>query len=218
MIILLRDPQLFKLLGLIAAVFALVGALVSAFFYRGKQGERFSALNHFISELGEVGVSRMAWAFNLGLILVGLCLLPACINLGLIIPGVLAKIGMVAGALCSLSLSLVGVFPMNKLEPHRFAAMTFFRSGLVMLILFSLAIAMQSGPESAISRWYALAGLPPMIAFALFLILVARAYKQTETPLSPGEIDRPRVWGLVIAEWAILLTVILWFVLIAIGL
>lgn len=214
----LKDPQAFELLGIFAALFALTGCTIAGLSYRGSRGERFSPLNHFISELGEVGVSRMAWAFNLGLILAGLCLVPACISLGLIIPGILAKIAMVAGVVCALSLSLVGVFPMNKLKPHSNAAMTFFRGGLLMLILFSLAIALQPGSNPVISRWFALAGLPPMIAFIIFLGLVARAYQKTETALSPGDIDRPRVWGLVIAEWAILLTVVLWFVLIAIGL
>jgi hypothetical membrane protein len=218
MISFLHDPQAFKLFGILGASFALLGTLIAGLFYRGKQGERFSPFNHFISELGEVGVSRLAWAFNIGLILAGLCLLPPCISLGLIIPGILAKIAMVVAVVCALSLSLVGVFPMNKLKPHAYAAMTFFRGGLVMLILFSLAIALQPRPNQVISRWYALAGLPPVIAFATFLVLVAAAYKQTETALSPGDIDRPRVWDLVIAEWAILLTVVLWFVLIAIGL
>jgi hypothetical membrane protein len=214
----LKDPQAFELFGIFAASSALPGALIAGLYYQGKKGERFSPFNHFISELGEVGVSRLAWAFNLGLILAGLCLVPACISLGLIIPGILAKIAMVAGVVCALSLSLVGVFPMNKLKPHRIAAMTFFRGGLLMLVLFSLAIALQSKPDLVISRWYALAGLLPMGAFTTFLVLVAKAYRQTETALSPGDIDRPRVWGLVIAEWAILLTVVLWFVLISIGL
>ncbi|MFN2302384.1 MAG: DUF998 domain-containing protein [Anaerolineales bacterium] len=218
MISFLQDPQVFQLFGILGTAFALVGALIAGLFYVGKQNERFSPLNHFISELGEVGVSPLAWVFNLGLILAGLCLIPACISLGLIIPGVLAKIAMVAGIVCALSLSLVGVFPMNKLKPHGFAAMTFFRGGLLMLILFSLTLGLQSGPDPVISRWYALAGLPPMIAFSTFLVLVAKAYKQTEDALSPGDIERPRVWGLVIAEWAILVTVVLWFVLIAIGL
>ena len=41
----------------------------SALRYRGKRRERFSLLNHFISELGEVGVSSAAGVFNAGLIL-----------------------------------------------------------------------------------------------------------------------------------------------------
>ena len=218
MISFLKNPQAFELFGLLGASFALLGALIAGINYQGKKGERFSPFNHFISELGEVGVSRMAWAFNLGLILAGLCLLPAFISLGLIIPGVLAKVAMVAGLVCALSLSLVGVFPMDKLKPHGYAAMTFFRGGLLMLILFSLAIALQPGSDPVISRWYALAGLLPMGAFTTFLVLVAKAYKKTEDALSPGDIDRPRVWGLVIAEWAILVTVVAWFVLIALGL
>ena len=49
----------------LAGVFVLVsGIAITALTYRGTQGERYSLLNHSISELGEVGVSRLAWVFN----------------------------------------------------------------------------------------------------------------------------------------------------------
>ncbi len=45
----------------------LLGALISALAYEGRNGQAYRFLNHFVSELGEVGVARLAWAFNGGL-------------------------------------------------------------------------------------------------------------------------------------------------------
>lgn len=167
--------------------------------------------------MGEVGVSRLSWVFNLSLVITGLCLLSACVSLGLILPGLLAKIGIAFGVVCSLSLSLVGVFPMNKIEPHAFAAMTYFRAGLVMVALFSLAIVFQPGSEVIISRWYAMAGLPPLLSFTAFLIL-ARVNSQKESAaLEVEETEREEVSLIVVAEWAIFITLVVWFNLIANG-
>ena len=47
----------------------LLSALIAAASYVGKQNETYSFLNHFISELGEIGVSPLAHIFNGGLIL-----------------------------------------------------------------------------------------------------------------------------------------------------
>ncbi len=81
------DPLTFKIAGLAGVLAVLLGSLVAGIFYRGKDGERYSPLNHFISELGEEGVSAKAGWFNLSLIVSGLCLLAACISLGLILLG-----------------------------------------------------------------------------------------------------------------------------------
>ncbi|MEA3327062.1 MAG: DUF998 domain-containing protein, partial [Chloroflexota bacterium] len=162
----LISQRCFQLFGMVGSLVAVSGALISGLAYRGKQDEPFSPLNHYISELGEVGVSRLSWVFNLSLILTGLFLIPACISLGLMLLGILAKIAMAAGVVCAISLSFVGVFPMNQIEPHGFAAMTYFRAGLVMVLLFSLAIALQPAPPPVLSRWFGLAGLPAILSFS----------------------------------------------------
>ncbi len=209
---------LFVLLSLAGSLFAVIGSLVSALAYQGKKDERYSPLNHFISELGEVGVSKLAWVFNLGLILSGLSLVPACISLGLLIPGFLSKLGMVTGLIAALSLSLVGVFPMNNLKPHGIASVTYFRSGLLMVVTFSIAIAIQPQANPILPRLYSLAGLPAVVAFSSFLILMRKAESVTHNPLQPTMETRPRVWLMTVVEWSIFLTIILWFLLIATGL
>jgi hypothetical membrane protein len=209
-----RGFLMFASAGLITAV---IGALIAALVYRGKDGERYSPLNHFISELGEVGVSRLAWVFNLGLIITGLCLIPATISLGLMIGSVLSKIALVVGVLSATSLGLVGVFPMNNEKMHGLAAMTYFRMGLVMVILFSSAIAFQRGEAHNLSPWFALAGLPPILSFGGFLLLIGKAAKETDDPLAKEDTPRPKVWTLAVVEWLIFLTMIVWFVVIAWG-
>lgn len=217
MIEFLKIPLSFQIFGIAGATIVLIGTMIAAMVYQGKDGERYSPLNHFISELGEVGVSRLAWVFNLGLILTGLSLVPASISLGLMLPGFLAKIAMVGGVVSAISLSFVGVFPMTNLKPHGYAAMTFFRAGLGMVILFSLAIALQSGGSPALSCWFSLAGLPPIVAFSTFLILIWKANRQVEEPLSTEEVPRPRLWKLAIVEWLIFVTILIWFILISLG-
>ena len=213
------DPSWFRSFGMIGAGVALLGVLIAAAAQRGKEGERFSPLNHFISELGEVGVSELATVFNLSLILSGLALLVASLSLGLILPGILAKLGLAAGVISAVSLALVGVFPMNQIDPHGKAAVTYFRAGLAMVALFSLAIIFQPAESVIISRWFALAGVPALLAFGSFLILIGRAYQEGEAdPLDTEDVQRPHFWLLAAVEWSIFMTVLLWFGLIALGL
>ena len=48
-------------------------SVVTALAYTGSKGQPYSPLNHWVSELGEVGVSELASVFNVGLIIGGLC-------------------------------------------------------------------------------------------------------------------------------------------------
>jgi hypothetical membrane protein len=196
-----------------------VGSFVPGVGYRGKQGEAYSPLNHFIAELGEVEVSRLAWAFNLGLILSGISLIGASISLGLMLPGLLSKLGMTAGIICSIALALVGFFPMNKIQPHGHAAMTYFRSGLLMMLFFNLAIGLQQESAQVIPNTYSLAGLPAILSFASFLFLIQRSTREKDdNPLSTEDVKRPKIWPIAIVEWSIFITIVIWFLVIAVGL
>lgn len=63
------------LAGLFGVLVIVLGVLVSALVFVGDYGEPFSILNHNISELGERGVSELAWLFNASLVLGGLGLI-----------------------------------------------------------------------------------------------------------------------------------------------
>lgn len=217
MLDLLKTPITFQLLSLAGALSAILGSIIAGLAYRGPKGEAYSLFNHFISELGETGVSRLAWIFNLGLILCGVCLIPAAISLGLLLPGVWSKLGMAAGIVTAVSIGLVGVFPMNRRTPHIRAAVTYFRFGLVMILLFTAAIALQPEPP-LLPRLLWLAGLPAILAFSFFLLYSRISYKAKENPLSLAEMERPRFWTLAFSEWLLFLTTVPWFLAIAFGL
>lgn len=215
----LKNPILFQWLSLAGAASAVLGSLIAGLAYRGRLGERYSPLNHFISELGEEGVSRRAWAFNWGLIVCGLCLLPACVSLGLLLPGVWAKLGLAAGVVTAVSIALVGVFPMNKFTPHIRAAVTYFRFGLVMVLFFTVAIATQPENPPLVPRLVALVGLPAVASYAYFLLYSRVSYAAPENPLDTQEQKaRPRFWRMAAAEWAIFVTTVPWFLAVAAGL
>ncbi len=112
-----------------SAVIALAG-LVAALAYRGRLGEAYSPLNHFVSELGELGVSPLAGVFNAGLLIGGLCMVIFLVGLGRRIGGWPGLLFGVLGLACGVSGTLVGAFPMNNLPPHIFWAMNFFNLGL----------------------------------------------------------------------------------------
>ena len=211
--------QAFPYLTWAGSLIILTGTIISMIPYRDRNGERYSMLNHFISELGEEGVSRRAWAFNWGLIVCGLCLLPACVSLGLLLPGVWAKLGLAAGIVTAVSIALVGVFPMNKLTPHIRAAVTYFRFGLVMVLFFTIAIAAQPETPPLLPRLIALGGLPAVASYAYFLLYSRVSYAAPENPLDTKlQKARPRVWRMAAAEWAIFVTTVPWFLAVAAGL
>lgn len=210
----LTEPSAIRFFGLAGSAFMFLGVIGAALAYRGKLGQRYSPLNHFISELGELGVSRLAWLFNAGLFLGGLLYIPEAIGLGLLLPGLWAKLGMAAGCVTALAVALVGVFPMNNIGPHIKAAMTNFRAGLVMVLCFSIAIAVSpAGPPRLLS----LAGLPSVLAYAYFLAYSRTMFRSSQDALSPLSKPRPRVWRLAAAEWAIFLTTIPWFMAVGLG-
>ena len=62
------------LCGFLGKAILMLGSLITTVPYRGKEGEPYSILNHFISAIGEVGVSRLAPVFNASLIVGGLVL------------------------------------------------------------------------------------------------------------------------------------------------
>ncbi len=171
MLFIKQSYWVFGLLGCIVITVAIVGTALA---YRGIKGQRYSFMNHYISELGEVGVSRNAWLFNTGMIISGLLFIPFTLGLGLTLGGLWGFLGGLAGLWAGISCLLVGVYPMNNLTPHSHAATSYFRGGLVTILLFSVAIFLQEPGQAVISPWVNLAGIVAIISYASFIILSAR--------------------------------------------
>lgn len=209
------SAHILPLFGLAGGLCILLGIISSSLRFHGRQAERYSFLNHFISELGEMGVSRSAWAFNLGLILGGLIFLPYLIGLGIAFKSLLAWLGVAAGVLAALGVAAVGIFPLNNLSAHTAAAMTYFRSGLAMIFFFGLAILLQPEGKILVPKTINLLSLAALIIYATFLVLLARV-KPVDHPVEvldpPMTPDRPRVWPLAVMEWAVFFVSILWLI------
>lgn len=214
--------QTYPLFGLVGSLLMIFSLFTSGVFYKGKKGERYSVFNHYISELGEVGVSKLAALFNLGLILGGLLLLPFIVGFGLALGNLWAKLGMGVGIWATLSVMAVGLFPMNHQKAHYFVAMSYFRSGLVMVLLFSVAVFTQIPDAQVISKASNLAGLISLLCYALFLFTsdTSRSKEGDEKEdnlLDPeSENVRPKFWRITILEWAVFFSTILWFLVISV--
>ena len=214
---LLANPTTLKIAGLIGVFFGLIGGMVPSLSRRGTQNQRYTCLHHLISELGEVSVSRLAWVFNLGMILAGLCIVIASLSLGLTLTGFWAKAGMLLGIITGTALSLVGVFPMDKMKEHIVVAVAFFRGGFLMVLLFSLALVLQNAESQVVPRALGLVGMIPVLAFGVFLGLMWSVRDQDQHTLDTADKTRPRVSKFAISEWSIFFAFILWILVLALS-
>jgi len=200
-------------LAMAATAVTVLSVTFAALSYRGRTGERFSMLNHFISELGEIGVSRRAWAFNAGLVLTGLLLLPFAVYLGILLRGILGWIGAAFAVAASLGAAAVGVFPMNTLKRHIPAAMAFFYGGLGMALCIGAAILAQPAGRVVIPRAASLLSLVAALAFGAFLVLPPIVLPDFDpvNQLNPlARADRPRFWLLPFVEWQVFIWTLAW--------
>ena len=211
------DIAILRYFGLAGTLIVMVTSGAAAAIYRGKHGERFSVLNHFVSELGELGVSKGARFFNLGLLLGGILLVPFLLSLGLALNSWLGWLGTLAGAAAGLSLAAVGIFPMNDLEKHSRAALAYFRSGLGMVCLYGLAFFFQSSGEPVVPQTASILSLLSAACYAGFLLMTGKAPEENaDDVLEPDEEkERPRVWALPVVEWLVFFSTVGWLFLIA---
>lgn len=195
----------------------LLGVLLTALAYRGRKGERFSLLNHFISELGERSISDLALVFNLGLILGGLLLIPFLAHLGVRLNSIWGWLGCLAGFWTAFSAMMVGLLPMNDLKPHTRAAISYFRGGLATVVLFGLAILLQPAGRVVIPYEANLISLLAVSDYATFLILLNKNWNTDAlNALDPAsEAERPRFWLLPFMEWMVFFSTMLWFLVMA---
>jgi len=209
------DPKkLTYVTGLLGPGLIILGSLVTALVYHGKQGEPYSFLNHFISELGEVGVSTLAPLFNVSLFASGLILAIFMLGLGWYIHTWLAYLSAAVGIYSGISCSLVGVFPMNHLSIHTTVAYSFFFSGLVAIALFTLAIVLDK--QHKLSRWFVVPGLITVLSFASFLLVATQGLSVRAQTLAVNNLARPTIWLTPLLEWSIFFTLLAWVILVSI--
>lgn len=206
----IKRRRVFSIFGIAGVGVIAVGCLLTALAFTGQQGQRYSPLNHFISELGYVGVSQWAAVFNTGLIIGGICLGIFLVGLALSLTGVLRYLFLIVGVIAGIGGTLVGVYPMNNLEAHATVAMIFFQMGGVVIALFSLYIWFSK--QTIYPRWIVGIGILCVISFASFLSIVLPG--GTDALAAPGG-ERPDVWITTVWEWAILITLLIWMFVVA---
>lgn len=200
------------MLGLGSVGVILLGMVVAALPYRGYAGEGYSPLNHFISELGEIAASRLAWAFNLGIVLGGVGLGAFLLLLADRLSGRFRIALIAAGVAAGISGTLVGVFPMDYLSTHRVVSDLFFVTGWLIAGIFSLWLL--AAPRPGFSRWLLVPGAAVVAIFLTFI-----AVYTTYHPADPDAriLVRPDgIWSVPFLEWASLLSLLAWFVCVSI--
>lgn len=198
-------------LGLASVATILVGMVVTAIPYRGYAGEGYSPFNHFVSELGEIAASRLAWAFNLSIVLGGIGLGVFLLLLADRLSGRFRTALVATAAVAGVSGTLVGVFPMDYLSTHRVVSDIFFLTGWLVAGIFSAWLV--SSPRPDFPRWLLVPGGAVVTVFLGFIGVYS-----TYHPVDPNAriLDRPGVWSVPALEWVSLLSLLLWFVCVSV--
>ena len=207
-----RVAQAAAIIGVVAITLGSVGA---ALLYTGTQGESYSPSNHWVSELGQVSVSRGAPLFNVGLIVAGVCFAIFIVGLAAAVPGRVryawAAIGVVAG----LAGALVGVFPMDQLAIHSVVAMTFFLLSPVTVALASIDIWRLR--DARFPRWLAVVGAFVVVLVVAFLYVAFTDPVTSTSDVLAAPETRPQLWLSPTLEWSVVVGVMAWTLLVAVA-
>jgi hypothetical membrane protein len=155
--------------GVVGAVAITLGSVAAAVVYQGTEGEAYSPLNHWISELGQLGVSSLAMIFNAGLMIGGASLAIFMLGLAASRTGRLRYAFGPIGAISGIAGIFVGVAPMNYIGPHTIAAQTFFNLGWIAVGLASIDFIRH--PDMRFPRWLSVLGGLTVAVFIAFLIV-----------------------------------------------
>jgi hypothetical membrane protein len=200
-------------LGLGATAVILLGALATALPYVGYAGEGYSPLNHFVSELGETAQSRLALAFNTGIVVGGIGLGSFIMILSRGLTGRYRPAIMLAGIVAGVSGTLVGIFPMDTHALHGLVSGIFFSTGWIVVAVFTTWLLRH--PRSGFPRPLAVPGfLAVAVSFAFLAVY------STYRPVDPYAhiLVRSQIWAVPLLEWAALLSLLFWFVCVSVAL
>lgn len=194
--------------GILASLIMAIGLVIPQFNYINQEGSGYSILNHFISELGWIGVSNYAYIFNTSLILSGVFYALFTYGITSYFHGFWGRITMFLGVATSICCSLVGLFPVQSnsfaITFHLIAASMFFSLGyftflavIVMLIVNrNKVIPKKHLLFYIITPLYIIPWLNMVYDFKLFKYLNISEVKV---------INRPSVWVYPVIEWAIVI-------------
>lgn len=198
--------------GLVGTTVMTVGSVVTALVYQGSDRESYSPFNHWVSELGEIGVSELATVFNVGLVVGGLMFAVFMAGLAITRTGPLRVVFGIVGVIAGLAGTGVGLFPMNDLSRHAPVALTFFNLGWIAVGLASLDFVFR--PDPRFPRWLTAIGAATVVAFVAFLITLRTEGLMADDGLASPAIRRS-FWIVPTLEWALIVGIIAWVFLTA---
>ena len=196
--------------GIVGASVIALGSVVTAAVYRAADGQPYSPLQQFVSELGELRQSQLAGVFNLSLIVGGVCFALFMSGLAASRPGRLRLLAGAVGVAAGVGGAFVGVFPMDRLAQHSLAAMTFFNLGWIAVGLASLDFVVHRDPR--FPRGLAVVGLATVVAFLAFLRELGANTTASGRLATPT--IRPEVWALPTLEWLTIVGMVGWVLLV----
>ena len=208
-------PRLAAYSGLLGPLLIAAGMLISALGYSGVEGQSYSLRNHFVSELGQLGVSRLALVFNLSLVIGGILNSIFLAALALQVPGWPRYLTLLLGLGASICGTLVGIFPMNNLQAHITVALGFFNLGMLVALIYSILFLVDRG--GPVPRWLAIPGLLNTAAFIWFNNFPSefQAGVDFQEGMQGLLTNRPDFIPLALLEWMVVLGILSWFLVLA---
>jgi len=211
--------------GIIATAILLAGLIIPQFAFTGPNptNEPYSMLDHFISELGWVGISEWAIIFNVCLFVGALLFVPFAVYSRKKMTSKLWRFGSICGVISAVSCSFVGIFSMNieTIIPHTIFAMTFFLGSVVMLMLFSIALLFGKNP--AAPRYFGIGGFLLLIFFICMFSGVGVDFSNLSDIGNPLDLEtfflthtRDELGLMPLFEWLMVLTVLITLFFVAI--
>jgi len=200
--------------GIAGVLIIVLGIVLSAVSFTGAYGESYSLLNHNISELGERGVSNLAWLFNGSLVAGGLCLILFMLGLNLCLHDWPVYLISVAGIVAVTGIMLSGLTPMVAAETsviHIDAARLFFYGGMLSTFFYSLYVLL--GRSGWFPKWTMLLSVLALISFWAFVYLPGMIFPgftvEDYLVRRLGE-NRPALFLPSLLEWLVMFFAVLW--------
>jgi hypothetical membrane protein len=191
--------------GLIGSTAIAVCSVIAGIAFRGTDGEIFSPLNHYVSELGRLGVSSLAVIFNSGLIVGGACFALFMAGLGREQGGIGGAAYGTLGAIGGIAGLAVGLFPMGTPTLHVLAALVFFNVTWIAIALASVDLLVRPNP-----RLPGRLGVLGLVAVAAFIAFIwAYALLEPSGGLEPSAI-RSTLDPVTTFEWLSIVGVVVW--------
>ncbi len=200
-------------LALLGVGLILLICLVAALAYSGPEGEAYSPLNHTVSELGERGVSELAPLFNVGLITSGALIALYLFGFVLRFNDRGGRSVGVLGTAAGVAMALVGVFPVDDLQPHIVVAAVAFLLVLATALSFAVWNLRGGAPYPRWLGWFA-AGIVVLVLVFLVVPSVVQPEYTFEMDFT-AEVPRPDVLLNSTLEWAVILSVWAWIAALA---